>query len=234
MTSKDDRGKTGKANRGDTLIVKKRENETDSAASARVVHDPAVRAAAVGRKFVAPFLGEMNVMDSYAALDQQAVKVNSGDLSGVERRLIAQADTLDSIFNDMARRAALNSSQYLPAMEIYMRLALKAQSQCRATLETLANIKNPTLVIARQANIAAGPQQINNGTGPARAHAGKNHEVNDQSHAPETARPVSAPSGATLLGHEQALPMPMQGPGSEGGVCVPDARRAGGRADGGA
>ena len=47
-----------------------------------------------------------------------------------------------------------------------MRLALKAQSQCRATLETLATIKNPPVVIARQANISSGPQQVNNGPFP--------------------------------------------------------------------
>jgi hypothetical protein len=47
-----------------------------------------------------------------------------------------------------------------------MRLALKAQSQCRATLETLSAIKNPPVVFARQANITNGPQQVNNGTLP--------------------------------------------------------------------
>jgi hypothetical protein len=46
--------------------------------------------------------------------------------------------------------------------ERLLRLALKAQSQCRATLETLAVIRNPP-VFARQANIANGPQQVNNG-----------------------------------------------------------------------
>ena len=48
-----------------------------------------------------------------------------------------------------------------------MRLALKAQSQCRTTLDTLASIKNPPVVFARQANIAQGPQQVNNGMMPA-------------------------------------------------------------------
>jgi hypothetical protein len=44
-----------------------------------------------------------------------------------------------------------------------LRLGLKAQSQCRATLETLATIKNPQPVaFVRQANIAHGPQQVNN------------------------------------------------------------------------
>ena len=44
-----------------------------------------------------------------------------------------------------------------------MRMALRAQSQCRATLETLAAIKNPPIVYARQANVTTGPQQVNNG-----------------------------------------------------------------------
>lgn len=33
----------------------------------------------------------------------------------------------------------------------------------RSTLETLAAIKNPPVVFARQANVAHGPQQVNNG-----------------------------------------------------------------------
>jgi hypothetical protein len=46
-----------------------------------------------------------------------------------------------------------------------MRPALKAQSQCRSTLEALAEIKNPKPVaFVQQANIAHGPQQVNNGT----------------------------------------------------------------------
>ena len=44
-----------------------------------------------------------------------------------------------------------------------MRLALKAQGQCRATVETLAAMKNPPVVFAKQANISSGPQQVNNG-----------------------------------------------------------------------
>lgn len=47
-----------------------------------------------------------------------------------------------------------------------MRLALRAQSQCRATLETLAVITNPPMVFAKQANFTGGPQQVNNGVSP--------------------------------------------------------------------
>ena len=63
--------------------------------------------------------------------------------------------------------------------ETNMRIALRAQSQCRATLETLAAIKNPPMVIAKQANVTTGPQQINNGIQPStRARGGSG----DQAH----------------------------------------------------
>ena len=41
-------------------------------------------------------------------------------------------------------------------------MALKAQDQSRRTLETLAQMKKPAVVIAQQANITQGPQQVNN------------------------------------------------------------------------
>jgi len=48
--------------------------------------------------------------------------------------------------------------------ETCTRLAFKAQSRCRATNETLAEIKNPpSVAFVPQANIAAGHQQVNNG-----------------------------------------------------------------------
>ena len=51
---------------------------------------------------------------------------------------------------------------YFDAGERYLKLAFKAQNQCRMTLETLTTIKNPPVVYAKQANIAHGPQQVNN------------------------------------------------------------------------
>jgi hypothetical protein len=50
----------------------------------------------------------------------------------------------------------------LDVAERMMRPGLKAQGQSRATLETLAAIKNPPMVFARQANIVHGPQQVSN------------------------------------------------------------------------
>ena len=103
-------------------------------------------------------------------LHAQVEAVNAGDLSRAEGMLVTQAHALDAIFHALARRAHANMGEYLETTELYLRLAFKAQSQCRATLETLGQIKNPpNLAFVRQANIAHGPQQINNGQSPARA-----------------------------------------------------------------
>lgn len=106
--------------------------------------------------------GELHGTECLDALRASVKAVQGGDLAGAEAMLTAQAAALNAIFGEMARRSALNMGQYLDAAERYMRLALKAQGQCRATLETLAAIKNPPIVFARQANIAHGPQQVNN------------------------------------------------------------------------
>jgi len=81
-----------------------------------------------------------------------------------EAMLLGQAHALQAIFMSLSRRAV--KQEYLKQYETYLRLALKAQGQCRATLDTLAAIKNPPVVFAKQANIAHGPQQVNNGTPP--------------------------------------------------------------------
>lgn len=107
--------------------------------------------------------GELSLTEMVETLRVSGQAVNRNDLSGVEQMLNAQAVALNAVFAELARRSAVNMGEYIDAMERYMRLALKAQSQCRATLETLAAIKNPPVVFAKQANIASGPQQVNNG-----------------------------------------------------------------------
>ena len=84
----------------------------------------------------------------------------------VEAMLYGQAVTLETIFTSLARRAT--SQEYLKQFQAYLGLALKAQAQCRATLEALAEIKNPRPVaFVKQANISGGHQQVNNGVQPA-------------------------------------------------------------------
>lgn len=110
-------------------------------------------------------------------LRDQAAAVNRGDLSKAEAMLMNQATALQSIFARLAERGM--SCELAPAFESNMRMALRAQSQCRATLEALAAIKNPPIVYARQANIANGPQQVNNGMAAQYARAEKTTQSNE-------------------------------------------------------
>ena len=119
------------------------------------------------RTFARGTFGETDLTESVTLLRDKVAKVQAGNLSDMDEMLMSQATALDSIFTELARRAALNMGEYINAAETYMRLALKAQSQCRATLETLGLIKNPpNLAFVKQANIAHGPQQVNNATPP--------------------------------------------------------------------
>jgi hypothetical protein len=102
-----------------------------------------------------------------ATLRDQATAVSSGDLSRVEAMLTNQSASLQALFVAMVERSL--RQEFVAYVEPYMRLALKAQSQCRATLQTLAEIRNPPVIYARQANVTSGPQQINNGVAPPRA-----------------------------------------------------------------
>ncbi|CAD6551429.1 hypothetical protein ACFQ3P_30220 [Paraburkholderia sabiae] len=134
------------------------------ALGARVAHSPALRAAGAVQPYVEHMFGPHTDIDAYSQrLASLAEDIIDGDMRGVERMLVAQANTLDMIFNQLARKAA--HCEYLNQFQVNMAMALKAQAQSRATLEALAELKNPRAVaFVNQANIAHGPQQVNNHT----------------------------------------------------------------------
>lgn len=145
-----------------SLRIDAQPNVDEKVALARAALRPSVRAAVTTQTFAKQF-GELDLTALVDELATQAKVANNGDLQRVEAMLVSQAHTLEAIFHEMARRAALNMGEYINAAETYMRLALKAQSQCRATIETLALVKNPQPVtFVHQANLAHGPQQVNN------------------------------------------------------------------------
>jgi len=103
--------------------------------------DPCVTSSAV----VAAFWGDMSggAIDrqaGYDAVRDHVQDVRNGELSGVEATLVGQATALNVIFAEMARRgqAALNHPGN--AAERYLRLAMRAQAQCRATLHELKDL----------------------------------------------------------------------------------------------
>lgn len=147
----------------------------------RADDDPEVTHRNYAKAIIAPEVGAFRIL---SACEQPGLKdqldtpamirllkdrgeaVNNGDLLHAEQMLMAQATALQTLFVRLSERATEQS--HMPTIEGFMRLALRAQSQCRQTLETLATIKNPPVIYAKQINQTTGPQQINNGTAPSR------------------------------------------------------------------
>lgn len=128
---------------------------------------PSNDAAAIAVEFTKSF-GDLDILGFADALKEFNNEVATGGMENVEAMLVSQAYALQAIFVNFSRRAL--NQDYQKNLESIFRMALRAQNQCRMTLETLANIKNTPAVYARQANIANGPQQVNNVI-PADSHA---------------------------------------------------------------
>ncbi len=121
---------------------------------------PTVQAAVTLKEYGKSY-GDLDPGGLIHSLTEQTRASSDGDLKRAEVMLTTQAHTLDAIFNNLTRRAI--NAEYMDNLDRYLKLALRAQSQCRATWEALATIKNaPVAGYVRQANIAHGPQQVNN------------------------------------------------------------------------
>ncbi len=117
---------------------------------------------------------DLEVSDLMREMMKAGDEAVAGNLGRVERMLANQLLTLDMLFNNLAQRSGRQET--FRGIEVLMRLALKAQAQSRATAETLSIIKNPMPYI-KQANIAHGHQQVNNGqqaTGAGSFQSGQN------------------------------------------------------------
>jgi hypothetical protein len=143
--------------------------ETRNAFAHEIVLSPTTQNAA-GIHAWGKFAGEQDLGELITGLKEQVRQVQDGNMGRVEAMLYGQAMTLQTIFTSLARKAV--AQEYLKQFQANLSLALKAQAQCRATLEALAEIKNPRPVsFVKQANIANGPQQVNNGSTHAGTHA---------------------------------------------------------------
>lgn len=104
-----------------------------------------------------------NISLQYAKeiLEKSFVEVQTGELSMLEQMLISQAFALNMAFNSLSARATRQTSA--SNNQMLMNLCLKSQNQCRATIDSLVRLKQPSqTTFVKQANIANGHQQINN------------------------------------------------------------------------
>ena len=150
------------------LSVVNQTGETQEAALAKLVTRPTVQAAITANMLLGPQFKEQDLNELILALSNQVTTAHDGDLSRAEAMLVSQAQTLDLLFNKLTRQAVGNIGSYPDTVALYLKLALRAQSQCRAVAETLNEMKHPKPVaFFQQANIShGGAQQINNGRTP--------------------------------------------------------------------
>lgn len=114
---------------------------------------------AVARGWAGWLLGSMDGSELYVAMAALVARVNSGDLTDVEGMLISQAVHLNAQFHVFVEARPHTNADASPGVRAANGLSC-AESVPRYPRE-------PT-VFARQANIAQGPQQVNNAS-PARA-----------------------------------------------------------------
>ncbi|MFO0705268.1 MAG: hypothetical protein U0412_00285, partial [Nitrospira sp.] len=146
------------------LLVEQTTNETGAQALARKLLEPQFRhahsAAAYAGKALGSNIEGPGIMDYADHFRAVVGKAEAGDLALASRLLVSQALTLDAMFTELSRRAAINMAEYIDAAERYGRLALKAQANSRATLEALAKLHQPREQTVRHVHVNDGGQAV--------------------------------------------------------------------------
>ena len=169
------------ASNSNTLPVTQFPDQTPAQAIARAALRPSINGAVAIHAYQGNLLGkDVDLSELVESLADSCKRVNDGDLSTLEAMLVSQATALQTVFTSLARRA--QEQEYQKNLEAFLGLALKAQAQSRATISALVELKYPRqATFVKQANIANGPQQVNNGAAAgelrnkyaqARTHAG--------------------------------------------------------------
>ena len=145
------------------LSLKCQPEQSKAQALSHAALRPSVNCASVIEAYQGNLMGkEVDLGALTEGLTDSCKGVKDGDLSTLEAMLLSQATALQTMFASLARRAA--AQDHLRQYETFMGLALKAQAQSRATISALVDLKYPRqATFVKQANIAHGPQQVNNG-----------------------------------------------------------------------
>lgn len=210
------------------------EDLTRSQLTTRVVLKPEYNAASTAAHYSDDAKeGGAGLFDMCMHLSQESARVQDGDLTGLESMLTAQAHTLDVMFAALAKKASKQmDAGFAKAADIYLRLALKAQSQCRTTVEAIAEIKYPRApTFVKQQNVGQNVQ-VNNGV--------PNNATSTRAHAP--AREKDNTEANKLLEASDGERLDVGATGAAGGVnqdmaavgAVNRSKDGGGQGDGGA
>jgi hypothetical protein len=125
------------------------------------------------------------------AIEEQEILLKNGDLTSLENMLLSQTHVLNLIFTQMVSK--MGKTEYMDKMEVYGRLALKAQNQTRQTIAALGEIKGiKKTTFIHQVNKAHN-QQVNNGVSE-----NLNDSANERSLADVDGRSTASGTGEIL------------------------------------
>ena len=225
MTTRKTKAKAPPAKNKDHLNIRCGPEKSEERRLAEIGLDPAAHSMAALRLYNKGSFGDVDITELYLLLSDQAKAAGKGDLTHHRKMLAAQADALNAIFTEMARRAAANMGEYINATQLYLRLGLKAQAQCRSTIETLESMTSGHVQTVKHVHVNEGGQAVIADEFHHHTGGQENGQSDRQPHAP----------GACDLGYGTALPSPDPlGPAvplssDTGQTALPNARRQGKR-----
>lgn len=155
-----------KVNKARHMTLVMHGDQTQDRAIAEAALSPEMANASTTADYSQGIFSDICLQDCIEVMQADIKAVNGGNLDKLEGMLTAQAEALNAIFNNFAKRAI--HATHMPQLDTYTRLAMKAQAQCRSTVEAIAEIKYPkSATFIKQANIAQ--QQVITGKAPAHA-----------------------------------------------------------------
>ena len=154
---------------GSLPVVTQAPTDEERIQAGRNATDPAYAAVSVICSTKRDSLDSIEIAEIVTQLKAQSAAIQAGDLSLFDAMLVNQAVALQSLFADFAAKATAGTKSP-ENRDLQFKLALRAQNQSRATIQTLLESRNPRVFINHQANVSNGPQQVNNQLAHAGAH----------------------------------------------------------------
>ena len=143
-------------------VPAKQDKQSDNEHYAKISLSASFMSAAISDSFTSALLPDAKLADVASALGDKVTTIQNGDMKPIEAMLIGQAQALQTMFVTLGRKAVAQTQ--LPHYTAFMNMALKAQSQSRATIQALTELKYPKqATFVKQVNITTGNQQVNNG-----------------------------------------------------------------------
>ena len=146
------------------VMIDAHQGETEAQTMGRALIEPYFRHGVVAHAVLGKMLGTVpgnaQLHDFGRAMQVKAKATGEGNMALPSEILTTQALTLDALFTEFARRATNNMGDYVQSAERYGRLAFKAQSNCRATLEALAKLHQPREQTVKHVHVNEGGQAV--------------------------------------------------------------------------